>query len=160
MSNIINIKILIGIPCSGKSTWAKNYVLNNRKVARINRDELREMMMASVITNGNNNFINKIKKDIIYAAIKSNRNLVIDDTHCYVKQLVELIDYIRCISMKLNKNIFIEVIDFDIDVDICIERNKYRDIKIPVKGIYFMFNSKKEINFSELRIDKYERIDK
>jgi predicted kinase len=160
MKNIINIKILIGIPRSGKTSWSTNYVFENRNVTRINRDELRMMLVGNVITKGNNNFINKVRNNIIRQAIIAKRNIIIDDTNCYLDQLVVLIKYIKEIACKYQREVFIELVDFDTDIKICLERNDLRKNKIPISGIYHMLKAKDEIisNLNLLNIDNFVKI--
>jgi predicted kinase len=158
MNNVINIKILSGIPGCGKSTWSMNYVIENRNIMRINRDDLRHILVEDVSTDGNDHLINKVKNSIIRIAIESNRNIILDDTHCYKDYLISLIDFIRKLSIELEKNIEIEILDFDIPIDICVERNKLRGNGLSTSAIYHMISQKKEINFHELDIDKYTKI--
>ena len=40
----LKITILIGIPASGKSTYAKDYIRNNADTVRVKRDDLRVML--------------------------------------------------------------------------------------------------------------------
>ena len=61
MNNILNIKILLGIPGSGKSSWAKKYVAQNRNIMRISRDDMRHMLVEDIFTDGNDNLINNAK---------------------------------------------------------------------------------------------------
>jgi len=155
MNNVLNIKILSGIPASGKSTWAKDYVLKNRNTVRINRDDLRNALFNDVYTDGNESFVNKAKLSLIKTSLEFDRNIILDDTHCYKDYLIFLIDYIRNISKELNKNIRIEFIDFNIDVNKCVKRNIKRKGKLNKNVIYHMYNQKKEINIDELDIDVY-----
>jgi len=160
MNNIINIKILQGIPGSGKSTWSKEYVVQNRNIMRINRDDLRNMLVNNVFTDGNENLINSAKLSLISIGIEKDRDLILDDTHCYNDYLIFLINYIRDTAKKLNKKIEIELIDFDTSVDECIERNNNRVgySKLPNHIIYHMVNEKKQILIDKLDIDRYYKM--
>lgn len=155
MSQIVNIKILSGIPGCGKSTWARNYVANTRNVIRINRDDLRHILVEDFNSEGNESIINKSKLALIKTAIEFDRNIVLDDTHCYKDYLIFLIDFIRKTGEEFNKTTVIEILDFDVDSKICIERNENRDSKVPVIAIYHMISQKKEIIYDELLIDNY-----
>jgi predicted kinase len=158
MKNVINIKILLGIPGSGKTEYSKKYISNNRNVVRINRDDMFNMFFNGVITKGNENFVNKMKKNIIINALKLDKNLLIDDTHCYEKTLTDLISFIQKYSKLLNKQIFIELIDFNTDINICIDRNNKRNSKISKNVIFFMFKEKSKIDISKLNINNYIKI--
>jgi predicted kinase len=43
----LEVLVLIGIPGSGKSTWAKDFVSNNSDWIRVNRDDFRDMLKTS-----------------------------------------------------------------------------------------------------------------
>ena len=45
----LKLLILIGIPGSGKSTWAKDYVKYNDNWVRVNRDDFRDMLKTSQV---------------------------------------------------------------------------------------------------------------
>lgn len=158
MSNVINIKIISGIPGCGKTTWSREYVSETRNVIRINRDDLRHILVEDYYSEGNENIINRSKLSLIKVAIESDRNIVLDDTHCYKDYLIYLIDKIRQMSIELNKKIEIEILDFDVPVDICVHRNSKRSNSIPSTAIYQMINKKREIDFTELDIDKYTKM--
>ena len=155
MSQIVNIKILSGIPGCGKSTWARDYVAKTRNVIRINRDDLRHILVEDFNSEGNESIINKSKLALIKTAIEFDRNIVLDDTHCYKDYLIFLIDFIRKAGEEFNKTTEIEILDFDVDVDTCVERNGKRERSIPTTAIYHMISQKKEIIYSELQVDTY-----
>jgi len=155
MGRVINIKILSGLPASGKTTWSVRYVRDNRNVMRINRDELRKMLVCNIETEGNKNIVDKAKLTLITTAIDNERDIILDDTHCYHEYLVSLISIIRIAAISFEKEVEIEVMDFTTNVDVCVERNNQRDACIPLVAIYHMCSSKKEINYTELNIDKY-----
>lgn len=158
MERVINIKILTGLPASGKTTWSSNYVHENRNIVRINRDELRKMLFSGVITDGNQNFVDKAKMTLITSALDNDKDIILDDTHCYHEYLVSLISIIRLASTSFKKDVEIELVEFNTGIDICIERNNNRVDSVPVVAIYHMHNSKKEIKINELNIDKYTTI--
>ncbi|MDY0270319.1 AAA family ATPase [Trichloromonas sp.] len=155
MNNVLNIKILSGIPASGKSTWAKDYVYNNRNTVRINRDDLRKSIFNDFITDGNENFINNAKLSLIKTSLEFDKNIILDDTHCYKDYLIFLIDYIRNNAKQLNKNIKIIIVDFDVNVNVCVKRNFKRKGKLDKNIIYHMYKTKNEINYNSLDIDEY-----
>jgi Straboviridae polynucleotide kinase len=155
MNNILNIKILSGIPGCGKSTWSYNYIKDNPNTKRINRDDLRKMLDNNKSTEGNENFIKVVKLELIRLSLEHDRHIVLDDTHCYNDYLVSLIDSIRTIAKDLDKNIQIDLVDFDISMKTVMKRNKKRKSKIDNKVIGYMFNEKKNIDVTELDINNY-----
>lgn len=155
MSNILNIKILSGIPGCGKSTWSYNYIKNNPNTKRINRDDLRKMLDDNKSTEGNENFIKLVKLELIRMSLEHDRHIILDDTHCYNEYLVSLIKNIRIIAKDLSKNIEIDLVDFDVSIKTAIKRNKKRKEKLDNKIIGYMFNEKKDIDIPNLDIDNH-----
>ena len=155
---VLNIKILIGIPACGKSTWAKEYVLANPNTKRINRDDLRNMLDAGKLTNGNENFLRILRVEMVRMCLSLDKHVVLDDTNCYTSKLEETIFDIKTMAGQMNKDIEIEIVDFDVDVDTCVERNENRPNSIVETAIYHMKAAKDEINFDLLLIDKYTKI--
>lgn len=155
MNNLITIKILSGVPASGKTTWARNFIAQNPDTKRINRDDLRMMFDNSRNTDGNENYVNNIKLSLIKSSIDLGKNLILDDTHCYMDHLSKIIDYIRIYANDNHKNIKIELIDFQVDINDCIKRNKERDTNIKNSAIYHMNKSKSNIVISDLNIDNH-----
>ncbi len=155
MSKLITIKILSGIPGCGKSTWARNFITINPDTKRINRDDLRTMFDNSRLTDGNESFVNKAKLSLIKTGIDFDKDMILDDTHCYNDYLIWLIKEIRDYATSLNKIIKIELIDFDADVDLCIGRDNNRSNSVGKSAIYHMAKSKKEIDILNLDIDNH-----
>ena len=158
MSKLIKIKILSGIPACGKSTWARNFITDNPDTKRINRDDLRRMFDDSRLTDGNESFVNKAKLALVKTAIDFDKDMVIDDTHCYKDYLIWFINEIRTYANGLNKPITIEIVDFDVDVDVCIDRDGKRDNMVGKMAVYHMNSSKTEIDFDKLDINLHSII--
>jgi tRNA uridine 5-carbamoylmethylation protein Kti12 len=153
MSKLIKIKILSGTPACGKSTWARDFISKNPDTKRINRDDLRRMFDDSRFTDGNESFVNKAKLSLVKTCIDFDKDMVIDDTHCYSDYLVWFINEIRTYASSLNKPITIEIVDFNVDIDTCLKRNELRENKVDKNGIYHMNKSKSEIDYGKLNID-------
>lgn len=155
---ILNIKILVGIPGSGKTTWSKKYVLDNPNTKRINRDDLRVMLDVGKITNGNENFLRVLRLELVNMCIIYDKNIVVDDTNCQKEQLGELIDFIITNRILLEKEIEIEIIDFDVDFDECVFRDNHRENHLGLDILRHMQAAKNEIDFNSLLIEKYQKI--
>lgn len=87
------LTILIGIPCSGKSTWAKEQLKANQNLIRVNRDEFRYMLR----DDGNpGNRIEKIidilQEQAILHALVRGFDVIVDNTNCKPKYLNALVD--------------------------------------------------------------------
>lgn len=83
----MTILMLIGPPCSGKSTWAKKFIKTTHFM-RVNKDEIRKMLK------GDGKFNNQVE---LLATNLTNKmiddcetlgcNVVLDNTHCKIKYL-------------------------------------------------------------------------
>ena len=85
----LKIKILIGIPASGKTTWSKDFVRSNDNWTRVSRDDFREMLKNSgVVENKVENIINELvnstieqsllKKECVIASPVSGSGMIIN----------------------------------------------------------------------------------
>ena len=154
----LNIKILVGIPGSGKTTWSKECVFNNPNTKRINRDDLRIMFDGGKFTDGNENFLRVMKLELINICLKYNKNIIIDDTNCNYEKLIDLIRIIKTNSELLNKEINIDIIDFNINLDDCIFRDNNRENHVGINVLKHMQTAKNEIIFESLLVDKCIKI--
>lgn len=122
--NIPTLLILRGIPCSGKSTYAKELVKNGKGLwKRINRDDLRSMI-DNKWTPEKEKFITSARDALIYEAIAEGFNVVCDDTNL-VDEVVEHLIIIGkdAADNKLN----IEIKWFPISTDAAIEMDARRE---------------------------------
>lgn len=153
MNNILNIIILSGIPGSGKSYWSYDYIKNNPNTKRINRDDLRHMLDNDKSTDGTEKFVKLVKLSLVELLLNNDKDVLLDDTHCYKDKLIELIEQIKNISLKLNIKIKIKVVNFDINLDVAYHQNLSRERKIDYKIIKYMFIEKSKIDYNKLDVD-------
>lgn len=115
------IEITRGLPGSGKSTYAKQWVaLQPEKRVRANRDAIRftQGIREGIGSPAQENLVSVIEKAIVVGAIKEGKDVIIDATHLNP-------DYIRK-WFKLAKSLgvrSVEVVDFDVPVEIAIARD-------------------------------------
>jgi len=124
-----------GLPSSGKTTWAlKQIELYPETVKRINKDDLRAMIDGGKYTSGNESEINELIKIIIvrYLFVPSVVVVIIDG--CNLAKHIE--SYTAYVQEMYDEpvNFYNEV--FDVSPQICIERNKIRNIGFPEKAIW------------------------
>ncbi len=123
--------LCIGAPGSGKSTWSKQFVKENKDYIRICRDDMRTMFkqvqmlpweMESVLTD--------IVQGMVKTAVKNDIPVVLDQTNCKLK-------YIYCwetydVQLKI----------FNEPLDVLIERNNKRTTdKVPEEVVTGMYKS-------------------
>lgn len=145
--------VLVGIPASGKSTWAKDKVKEDQSYVRINRDELRIMMNNYVFSSDNEKLVVSTRDHILRAALRMNRNIIIDDCNINRRNFSDIVSVVK----SLNINCTIMEKSFYIDLNGALERNNTRDgvAKVPDIVIKKMWNQsgKEQHKFYKPRIE-------
>lgn len=136
-----------GLPASGKSTWAKEFVKGKKDWIRVNNDELGLMMFGELFAEGRSDDIDRARKQLITLAMSRLDNIVVDCTNLHPKHE----EYLKDLVFKHNESVIytpkpelysFEIKDFtDVPVEECIKRNKKRDNPVPDKIIYQMYRS-------------------
>ena len=137
MSKLI---ICRGLPASGKSTWAKQWVLEDPEHrVRINQDDIR-LMLGKYWVPSREKLVQEIQFDAIIEALNREFDVVIDNTNLNNKVLDQ---FNRLI--KTFENYEIEYKDFfDTPLSVCIERDKNRDLQVTEKVIRSFYNNYKD----------------
>ena len=115
-----------GIQGSGKSTWAKQWVLEDPEHrVRFNNDEIRNMLGKYWVPS-REHLVTDIKKDFMVSAMEFGYDIVIDNMNLnpkeveYYKDLVDsTLGYVNCCSLEFQ--------DFFIPLEVCIERDSKRE---------------------------------
>lgn len=133
----LKVKILIGVPASGKSIWASEFALRNEKWIRVNRDDLRMMLKTQNVCDPKvESLINDIQDEIILNSLAKNLNVIVDNTNLKqsrIKQIVKLVEHKADIEFQV----------FDISLDKAIERDSKREKKVGENSIRDMFKTYK-----------------
>lgn len=126
---MLKVVLTVGIPASGKSTWAKAEVAKDpANWVRINNDDLRAMMNGSVWSSDYEKIITDTRNYLIRDALKRNKNVMIDNVNLNRRHF----DDVCKIAKSLNKNIQVFEKDFFIDLDEALARDAKRDGKASV----------------------------
>ena len=130
-----------GLPASGKSTWAKQWVLEDPEHrVRINQDDIR-LMLGKYWVPSREKLVQKIQFDAIVEALCRKFDVVIDNTNLN-KKVLDGFDRL----IKTFKDYEIEYKDFfDTPLSVCIERDKNRDLQVSEKIIRNFYNNYKDI---------------
>lgn len=141
------ILILVGCPCSGKSTFAEYYLKFNDSL-RINRDEMRMMLQfKEQLEPEDEALLSRLVEKMVETAIQKGRDVLLDNTH--TKK-----EFINQIIVKFNHLANIEFKVFDVPLEELIQRNESRSRKVPVqviKDMYFRLqNLKQQFDFQAL----------
>lgn len=112
---------LRGLPASGKSTWALDYVSAHPNTVRVNKDDIRSMMHNNVFSKDRENITVGIERWIVNLIMADGiKNVIVDNTHLggthedFYKDLCDKYWY----EFKIR--------DFNTPVDECVARDKLR----------------------------------
>ncbi|MBR8829004.1 MAG: AAA family ATPase [Gomphosphaeria aponina SAG 52.96 = DSM 107014] len=129
------VLILIGLPASGKSSFAKELLLSQPgHWVRTNKDLLREMAHASHWSPANEKFIVKLRDTMILMALEDGKNVIVDDTNFgpHVNHIKELVK--GKAQVEVNDS-FLQV-----PVEECIKRDLLRPNSVGKDVIMKMYN--------------------
>ena len=138
MSKLI---ICRGLPASGKSTWAKQWVLEDPEHRiRVNQDDIR-LMLGKYWVPSREPLVQHIQEEALIEALTKGYDIVIDNTNLN-KKVLDGFDRL----IKTFKDYEIEYKDFfDTPLSVCIERDKNRDLQVTEKVIRSFYNNYKDI---------------
>lgn len=148
MSKKKTVKINVGVPGSGKSTWSKEFVEKNPGWVKICRDDFRFMLKNAPFLDGKGEtLITDLVFDSARKALLAGYNIIMDATH--VKRT-----YINQVVKELGEMADIEFQVFDTPFETCVERDSLRERKVGKEVITRMqkdFDTlKKEFDFKEI----------
>lgn len=124
-----------GLPASGKSTWAKEYIKKHPNTKRINKDDLRAMLDNSRWSRENEKFILETRDSLIMSALVNGFNVIVDDTNLAPKHETALKEITNHMLTTF------EIKDFtDVAPDVCIQRDLARPNSVGSKVIMDMYN--------------------
>lgn len=142
-----------GLPASGKSTWAREFVKGKKDWVRVNNDDLQLMMFGEAFAKGRGDFLDKVRMMFVDWLITKNMNIIADNTNLHPKQEVYYRSVVDEHNFKVQNGGEGELYEFSIKdftnvpIGECLIRNRNRPGNIPDKVIYDMYNSylKKEV---------------
>jgi predicted kinase len=109
-----------GLPASGKSTWAKEQVVNgNGKIVRVNMDDIRSMLGLPYSVYAEELAL-RVQDQAILSAVKSGRDVIVDNTHIEKKMPTR-------IKKLFDGDVLFKIKDFtDVPLGHCLERDQQR----------------------------------
>ena len=112
MQKIIFLK---GLPASGKSTWAKQYCMENLFVVRINKDDIREQLGNPPWSKAFENKVLEIQRQRGIDALAQGNSLIVDDTNFADKHKIFWQDIAKKLLVGFEEKYF------DVSVEECIK---------------------------------------
>lgn len=126
---MIKVEMLVGIPGSGKSTYAKQVVAKDpSNWVRVNNDDLRAMMNGSVWSSDYEKMVTDARNYLIRDALKRGKNVIIDNLNLNRRHF----DDVCKIAKTVNSDIQVYEKSFFIELEEAIERDSKREGKAKV----------------------------
>lgn len=119
--------ILVGIPCSGKTTFALRWVKEKRNRVRFNKDEIRAICNISWGERGLQ--VTEAEDAAIKLAMRKGFDIVVDDTNIYKSRRDELQRLASMYGYEVETRVF------NTPLSICLERNQHRHPPLPESAI-------------------------
>jgi len=132
----MKLTILRGVPASGKSTYAKQFLIDNPDTVRVNMDSLRLMFRNETYDRKFEKLVKKSEIQVLEQCIRLGFDVIVDDTNLTLKRIDSLINFVNVISCG---NAEIEVITMNTHKDDCYNRNEHRKNRVPVNCMTDMF---------------------
>ena len=128
------IVLCMGLPGSGKSTWAKQFCTDHPEFERINKDDVRTAM-------GNPSFSSAVEKTVLakehlegIIILDSGKSLIVDDTNFSPKH------WEYWFRIASDRGIDIQRKIFDVPTEECIRRDLLREKPVGRMVIMSMYN--------------------
>lgn len=115
----MKILILVGVQCSGKSTFAIDYCAKNSNWYRVSRDEIRFQNGVEMFDNKGEEMVTRIVDAQTKVILENKGNVILDATHCkwkYIQQIIDKFNHLADIEFKI----------FDVPLETLMVRNTVR----------------------------------
>lgn len=124
--------ILQGLPASGKTTWAKQYLLANPRTIRVNRDSFRKMLHGDRPWNGRDERTTwKAAQAVVETALLEGKSVIIDDTNLNQKIVAKWLALAPAsVEVKIKR--------FEANLNLCVYQDSTRDEPVGASVIYKM----------------------
>ena len=137
------IQFLIGLPASGKTTFAKEWIsMEPCRRVRVNKDDLREMLHNGHYSRGNEKQIIRLEESIILYSLKQGKDVVLDNTHLGTdkKGRNKHLERIKRLLKENKLDVEIKIHDFNfITPEECIRRDLKREKSVGASTIWDMY---------------------
>ena len=153
-----------GVPASGKTTWALQYIKNNPQYVNVNRDDLRASMFPTHYnrdtykpSKSRESAVTKAQLDITTAAIDSGKSVIVSDTNINPNSVANWqgqVDWYR----QLGYDVDLEIKNFDCDLDVALERNALRDGGVPPSVVYRMYREYNEQVHPDWKVERLKGV--
>lgn len=144
----LKLIILQGIPGSGKSTWAREFIKTNSNThVIVSRDEIRKMFGNYWVPN-REGFVDDVEKLSIIEGLNRGFNVIVDATNLNSITVNKLIQ----IARENVNNVTVEYKPFNTDLKECIRRDSLRENPVGEEVIRKFYRKYIEPTFKDTRL--------
>lgn len=143
-----DLKIAVGLPASGKSTYGE--MLEKKGYTIVSSDKIREEVFGDINDQTHNTEVFNIVFNRTREVLKAGGNVYLDATNLVAKRRINIIK-----SFKNIPNVTFSCVLFVPRYEICLKRNSKRDRKVPEEVIAKMLRRFEPPHYSE-GFDKIE----
>lgn len=112
----------VGIPASGKTTWARQKLREENRIKRVCKDDLRDMLDNGEFSMKNERYIVDMRNEMVESALLRGYDVIVDDTNFSDDHWRDM-----CNTAKRVGNVKVTEIYFDISLKEAKRRNEKRD---------------------------------
>lgn len=120
------LRVLISLPCGGKTTYAMKLLQEEENWFRVSRDDIRMTMFGTEHDISIEGFVSKVQNMLLLTALKAGKNVVVDNCNIRASYRNELFQLASTVG-----DVLYEEVVFNTSLQECIERNKTRARKVP-----------------------------
>jgi predicted kinase len=132
---MLTVYFTIGLPASGKSTWAKKKLDKSpNRIKRVNQGEICAMLDNAYASKDNEQFAWTVQDLIIKEALLNGKHVIVDNINLDPKHELRIRDLIKDLAV-------LEVVDFrDVPLETCIKRDLLRPYSVGERVIRKLYD--------------------
>ncbi len=134
----LELILTIGLPASGKTTWAEDYIKKNPEYINVNRDDIRLSFQGrgryAKFSKWREEAVTKIAYATAKAAFEAGKSVIVSDTNLNPDRNTAWKDFGKKFKANYREQKFI-----DVHVGVCVERDGKREHAVGSKVIMGMF---------------------
>lgn len=135
--------ILQGLPASGKSSFARQILDDNKGMyKRLNKDELRAMLDNKHHSTHNERFVERVRDMMLLEALKDGKHVIIDDTNLSERPIERIKNTVKAYCKAHNDQVSVEVRSIDTPLQECLARDAQRPDAVGRDVILRMYQQK------------------